>query len=76
MTFFELLGGVVLFGILWLFIPRTSFVVLLGLYLRYQHGFFNDLLQLDVDSFGLILLSAGAISSLVIDLITIVEMGK
>ena len=41
MAFFELFGGVVLFGILWLFVPRTSFVALLWLYFYQQYDFFS-----------------------------------
>ena len=36
MTFLELIGGVIVFGLLWLFMPRASFVVALGLILYYK----------------------------------------
>jgi len=42
MVFFSFVGGIVLFGALWLFVPRVSFLAIIGLYLHYQYGFFSQ----------------------------------
>ena len=73
MAFFELFGGVVLFGILWLFVPRTSFVVALGLYLHYQCEFFLRTARVltwgiffEIVAFSLLI--TGVLASLVLDI--------
>ena len=85
MTFFELLGGVALFGILWLFVPRISFVALLWLYFYQQYGFFSlvssqakSVLSWGAffESVAVFVLFAGAILGLIVDLIVIKEVTK
>ena len=38
MSFITLMGGILVFGFLWLLMPRVSFIVALALYLKCQHG--------------------------------------
>lgn len=38
MTFLTMIGGFLVFGLLWLVFPRASFAFVLCLYLKYQHG--------------------------------------
>ena len=70
MTFFELFGGIILFGVLLVVIPRISFAVTLGLYLHYQHGFLLVTTGWEGFSGGIsfLLLMVGAVGGFIIDL--------
>jgi len=69
MTFFELVGGVIVFGVLWAAIPRVSFLLILGLYLKHQFGFFKTgESAVFSENFIILLLFIGIVVGAVIDI--------
>ena len=81
MVFFSFVGGIVLFGALWLFVPRVSFLAIIGLYLHYQYGFFSQterVLTWGIFFEGLtfVLLVFGIFIGLILDVIILTEGGK
>lgn len=72
MTFLTLVGGVVIFGLLTLLFPRTSFVVLLGTYNICQGtGLFPSVPGPNWETLATIIIAVGGIIALVLDVSTV-----
>lgn len=72
MTFLTLVGGILIFGALWLVFPRVAFVWVLSFYLKHQHNvmlFDGDADVITIIASGLILLAGmfGALLDIFID---------
>lgn len=66
MTAFQFFAGLTLFGLLWLIIPRTSFVVALGVLLEMQFDFSVGGL---FEVFTMTLLIIGGIAGIILDIV-------
>lgn len=73
MTFLMFVGGIVVFGLLAIFVPRTSFIVLLGMYLN-SYGkmrLFGGNIMTDMECFVTIVLVIGGLFVLLLDIGTL-----
>lgn len=76
MKFFAFIGGLVVFALLALFVPRLSFVILLGAYLM-EKGvdlFPSESSDKGIENAMSFTLLSGGIAALIIDMITIGQL--